>query len=77
MNVGNKHKNDFKEKARLYNEFFASKCTPITNDSSLPRLVVLNSESSLSATHFNNDDTLKIIRTLNINKAHDHGSLEW
>ena len=77
MNVGNKHKNDFKEKARLYYEFFASKCTPITNDSSLPRLVVLNAESSLSATHFNNDDILKIIRTLNINKAHDHGSLEW
>ena len=39
LNVSNKLVADFKEKARLFNEFFASKCTPITNDSSLPRLV--------------------------------------
>ena len=35
LNVGNKLVTDFKEKARLFNEFSASKCTPITNDSSL------------------------------------------
>ena len=75
LNVGNKLVADFKEKARLFNEFFASKCTPITNDSSLPRLVALNSESSLSAIHFNNDDILKIIRSLNINKAHGHDNI--
>ena len=38
-------------------------------------MVVLNSEISLSAIHFNNDDTLKIIRSLNINKAHGHDSI--
>ena len=37
----------------------------------MPRLVVPNSESSLSAINFNNDGILKIIRSLNINKAHD------
>ena len=37
----------------------------------MPRLVVPNLESSLSAINFNNDGILKIIRTLNINKAHD------
>ena len=41
LNVGNKFVADLKEKARLFNEFF------LTNDSSLPRLVVLNLESSL------------------------------
>ena len=70
LNVGNKLAADFKEKARLFNEFFASKSTPITNDSSLPRLVVLNSESSLPAINVKNDDILKIIRSITINKAH-------
>ena len=32
LNVGNKQVTDFKEKARLFNEFFESKCTPIPND---------------------------------------------
>ena len=36
-NVGNKLVADFKEKARLFIEFFASECTPITNDSSIQR----------------------------------------
>ena len=36
-NVGNKLVADFKEKARLFIEFLASKCTPITNDSSIQR----------------------------------------
>ena len=51
------------------------KMLSITNDSSLPRLVVINSESSLSAIHFNNDDILKIIRFLNINKVHGHDNI--
>ena len=51
------------------------KMLSITNDSSLPRLVVINSESSLSAIHFNNDDILKIIRSLNINKVHGHDNI--
>ena len=75
LNVGNKLVADFKEKARLFNEFFASKCTPITNDSSLPRLDVLNSESSLPAINFNNDDIFKVIRSLNINKALGHDNM--
>ena len=75
LNEGNKLVADFKEKTGLFNELFASKCTPITNDSSLPRLVLLNSEISLSAIHFSNDDILKIIRSLNINKAHGHDNI--
>ena len=51
------------------------KMLSITNDSSLPRLVVINSESSLSAIHLDNDDILKIIRSLNINKVHGHDNI--
>ena len=75
LNVGNKLVADFKEKDRLFNEFFVSKCTTITNDSSLPRLVAHNSESSLSTIHFNNDDIVKIIRSLDISKAHGHDNM--
>ena len=72
MNVGNKLVADFKDKARLLNEFFVSKFAPITNDNSLARLAVLNSESSLSVVHFNNDCIHRTVRSLSINKAHGH-----
>ena len=55
--------------------FFASKCTPITNDSSLPILLNLNLTSKLSVINFTDDDILKIIRSLNINKAHGHDDI--
>ena len=58
---------DFKEKARLFNEFFVSKWTSITNDSSLPSLSNLNLTSNLSVINFTDDDILKIIKSLNIN----------
>ena len=75
LNLGSKLVADFKEKAGLFNELFSSKCTPVTSDNSLSRLVVLNSESSLSAIGFNNDDILKIIRSLNVNKAHGNDTV--
>ena len=55
--------------------FFASKYTPITNDNSLPRSVVLNSASSLSAINLNGDNILKTIRSPNINKAHGYDNI--
>ena len=63
---------DFKEKARLFNEFcLALKSTLITNDRSLPSLLNLKLTFSLYAINFTNDDIFKIIRSFNINKAHD------
>ena len=46
-----------------------------TNNSLLPRLVVLNSKNSLSAINFDNDDIIKIIRSFNINKAYGHDNI--
>ena len=34
--VNNKTVSDFPEKANLFNDFFASQCTPISNNSVLP-----------------------------------------
>ena len=75
LNTGNKFVTDFKEKARLFNEFFTSKYTPITNDSLLPSFLNLNLTSNLSVINFTDDDILKIIRSLNINKAHGHDDI--
>ena len=46
-----------------------------TNNSLLPRLVVLNSKNSLSAINFDNDDIIKIIRSFNINKAYGRDNI--
>ena len=70
LNVGNKLVTDFKDKARLFNKFFASKCTSVTNDSSFPSLLNLNLIFRLVVSNFTEDDILKIIKPLNINKAH-------
>ena len=75
LNVGNKLVTDFKEKGRLFNKFFLSKYIPITNDSSLPSLLNVNLTSNLSVTNFTDDDILKIIRSLNINKTHGHDDI--
>ena len=75
LNVGNNLVTDFKEKARLFNEYFASKCTPITDYSSLPSLFNLKSTPNLSVVNFTDDDILKIIRSLSINKAYDYDDI--
>ena len=74
-NVGNKQVTDFIEKARIFSEFFPSKYSPITSDSSLPSLLNLSLILNLSVVSFTDDDILNIIRSLNINKAHGHDDI--
>ena len=68
--VNNNLISNFKEKANHFNTFFASQCTPISNDSGLPNTAYSVSNFSLSSIQFKNRDILKIIRSLNYNKAH-------
>ena len=56
---------DFKEKAYRFNEFFSRQCTPLNNGSEY-----INKR--LSSVVFDDQDTIKIIRPLNMNKAHGH-----
>ena len=60
----NKLETDFLKKANYFNKFFASKCTPLSNSSSLS-----------SSLNFSDNDIPKIIRSLDINKAHGHGDI--
>ena len=68
--VNNKLISNFKEKANYFNDFSASQCTPISNDSALLNSSNLVSNVSLSSIHFEDQDILKIIRSLNYSKTH-------
>ena len=65
---------DFKEKANLFNEFFCKQCTPVANDSTLPPLLETPNET-LSFLEIIASDTGKIIKALNVKKAHGHDEI--
>ena len=73
--VNNKIVSDFTEKANLFNDFFATQCTPLTNNSILPSTISFKTQSRLSSVNFEKEDILKIIRNLNVNKAHGHDNI--
>ena len=63
---------DFKEKANIFNNFFANQCSIVSNNSELPVTLTRKTHESLSTIDFSTDDILKIIRNLDPNKAHGH-----
>ena len=73
--IENKLETDFFKKANYFNKFFASKCTPLSNSSSIPSSLDLETEARLMSINFSDNDILKIIRSLDINKAHDHDDI--
>ena len=73
--VNNKAVSDFTEKANLFNDFFASQCTPISNNSALPSKKSFKTNKRLYKLNIKEDDILKIIRKLNVNKAHGHDDI--
>ena len=70
--ICNKTLSDFNENANHFNKHFSSKCTP-TNSSCLPISVELRNPSVCFSTfNLTDDEVLKIIRALDINKTHGH-----
>ena len=63
---------NFKEKAEIFNNFFAKQCSPINTNSDLPSVLSKETRKLLSTIHFTRDGNLKIIKSLDPNKAHDH-----
>ena len=60
-----------KEKAILFNDFFAKQCRPIQNDSVLPDLLYLTNKR-ISSVFIEDDKILSLIRNINPNKSNGH-----
>ena len=60
---------DFTTKVTLFNNFFASQCSPAVNSSTLPNFCY-KTQKRISGIEINEDDILLIIKNLNPNKAH-------
>ena len=71
----NKFVTDFKEKAELFNSFFAKQCSLIKNSSKLPSHLHCLTDNRLSSVRFSQDDIAKIIQNLDPNKAHGHDNI--
>ena len=71
----NKLMTDIKEKAELYNSFFAKQCFSKKNSSKLPSNLHYLNDKSLSSVRFSQEDIAKIIQNLDPNKAHGHDDI--
>ena len=68
----NKFVTGFREKAEIFNSYFAKQCSLINSDSSLPCEIIKKTNNSLYYVRFSTKDILRIINNLDSNKAH-HG----
>ena len=66
---------DFREKANFFNLYFAKHCTSIKNDSSIPTDTKCLCDATISEIDFEDQDTLKIIWALDMNKAHSQDNM--
>ena len=73
--IENKLETGFLKKLITLISFFASKCTRLSNSSSLPSSLDLQTEAKLTSINISDNDILKIIRFLDINKAHGHDDI--
>ena len=73
--VDNKFVSEFSKKPNLFNDFFSSQCTPLSNNSVLPSNKHFLTDKRLTTIDFNKTDIIKIIRNLNVNKAHGHDNI--
>ena len=68
----NNYITDCKEKAQIFNNFLAKQSTLVDNTSKLPTGSFKRINNLLSTISFTKDDSAKIIKNLNLNKAHGY-----
>ena len=68
----NRYITKYKDKAELFNNFFANQCSLINNSSVLPSVLFKQTENVISSIDFGSDGIAKIIQKLDPNKAHGH-----
>ena len=65
----------FLEKTNLFNEFFTQQCNAIENDSTLPNDLNFETAERISSFDISEDKIIKIIKSLDPNKAHGHDGI--
>ena len=70
--INDKLISDFEVKANHFNNFFASKCTPLDNSSKILESQTYLTNTKLPSIIFENKDIINIIRSLSGGKAHGH-----
>ena len=73
--IGDKFVTDIQTKANIFNKFFADQCTPLKNGSVLPKSQIFLNQSRLCTLHFDEKELIKIIRNLNVHKAHSNDDI--
>ena len=73
--IDDKFVTDIQTKANIFNKFFADQCTPLKNGSVLPKSQIFLTQSRLCTLHFDEEKLIKIIRNLNVHKAHGHDDI--
>ena len=68
----NKYVTDFKEKAEIFNSFFAEQCSLMNNSSKLPSTFLKRTDKFISSVSFSSNHIARIIRDLDPNKVHGH-----
>ena len=68
----NRFVTNFKEKAELFNSFFAKQCSIIDNGSEIPSFLHPKTDKSLSNITFTDKDIEKVMQNNDLNKAHGH-----
>ena len=63
------------EKANLFNEFLSKQCQTLQNNSTLPKSNTYHTENRLNDITFDNEKLLKIIQSLDANKAHGYDGI--
>ena len=71
----NNYITDFKEKAQIFNDFFAKQYTLVQNSRKVLSNSFKRTNNLLSTISFTKDDIAKIIKNLNPNKAHGFGMI--
>ena len=66
---------DFLDKANPFNDFFSEQCRPITSDSSLPNNQTIETVTRLSDINVDTTTIIKLIRSLDPNKAHGYDEI--
>ena len=75
MVVGNQLVTDFLVKANLFNDYFSQQCTTVDNDSSIPPNITFAMKQKLPTFEICTDNIVKIIKSLDPNKAHENNEI--